>query len=202
MKPLTHRRARTGALRPVRPALSEALVIDTARRVLAEEGLDALSLRGVAARLGVTAPALYAHVDDKLDLLRRLAEDGFRWLLQRIDPLPPLDPASKIQFAARAYLEFARNNPAQFRVMYLFPPRLDAGSFARVVALSRDAVREAVEAGLIESEDLHLTHLTIFSAVHGITLAVLAGTVFGREGQDRLMHDVVQALLRGLEPTG
>lgn len=202
--------ARARAVAPARlrgAPLTRDAVIDTARRQLAERGLDGLSLRGVATRLGVTAPALYAHVADKVDLLRQLGDEGFGWLLQRIDPLPRVDAASRIHFVTRAYLEFARENPEQFRVMYLFRPAIEPAPDGaqptmayHVYEIGRKAVQGAIDAGLIESADPRATNLALWSAVHGLTLTVLAGTGFGREGDDRLLHDLVEALLRGLEP--
>ena len=57
-----------------RPLLHREAIIAAARELIVADGLEALSLRRLAARLGVTAPALYAHVRDKQDLLRAVAQ--------------------------------------------------------------------------------------------------------------------------------
>ncbi|MEP6623083.1 MAG: TetR family transcriptional regulator [Acidimicrobiia bacterium] len=46
--------------------LNRTAIVTVARQIVAADGLDGLSLRRVGAQLGVTAPALYAYVDDKL----------------------------------------------------------------------------------------------------------------------------------------
>ena len=60
-----------------RPLLHREAIVAAARELIVADGLEALSLRRLAARLGVTAPALYAHVRDKQDLLRAVAESGY-----------------------------------------------------------------------------------------------------------------------------
>ena len=50
-------------------ALSHAVIVSTALELIDERGLDALSLRQLATRLGVQAPTLYWHVASKAALL-------------------------------------------------------------------------------------------------------------------------------------
>jgi len=55
-------------------ALDRQQVIDEALRLLDDEGLEALSLRTLAGRLGVQAPTLYWHIGSKAELLDALAD--------------------------------------------------------------------------------------------------------------------------------
>ncbi|MEJ3405077.1 TetR/AcrR family transcriptional regulator C-terminal domain-containing protein [Rathayibacter sp. YIM 133350] len=55
-------------------ALDRQQVIDAALRLLDDDGLDALSLRTLAVRLGVQAPTLYWHIGSKAELLGALAD--------------------------------------------------------------------------------------------------------------------------------
>ena len=57
----------------------------TAREMIVADGVEALSLRGLARRLGVTAPALYSHVDNKEALIRAVAEIEIGRLAQDFD---------------------------------------------------------------------------------------------------------------------
>ena len=52
----------------------EAIVV--ARAILEEEGLDGLTMRALAARLGIKAPSLYAHFRDKRDIENALIAEG------------------------------------------------------------------------------------------------------------------------------
>src|SRR5947208_3269250 len=55
----------------------ERSLVDAAVRTIQEEGMAALTLRGVGARLRVSRTALYRHFADKSALLARVAAEGF-----------------------------------------------------------------------------------------------------------------------------
>jgi TetR/AcrR family tetracycline transcriptional repressor len=56
------------------PPLSRDLVLDAGMQILESEGIDRLTIRGLAGKLGVAATAIYWHVGDKQALLDGLAE--------------------------------------------------------------------------------------------------------------------------------
>ncbi|WP_416062230.1 TetR/AcrR family transcriptional regulator [Rhodococcus indonesiensis] len=60
--------------RPRTPLLSRPLIRDTALRLVDEHGLDELSMRKIAAELGVRAPSLYSHYANKDELLDDIAD--------------------------------------------------------------------------------------------------------------------------------
>src|SRR5919106_90497 len=58
-----------------RAGLSRERVLAVARELLAERGFDALTMRALADRLGVSPNAIYSHVEDKTDLVDALLDD-------------------------------------------------------------------------------------------------------------------------------
>ena len=58
--------------------LSKTAVVRAALEVLDDAGIDGVTVRAVAARLGVQAPALYWHVRDKRELLDEMATEIWR----------------------------------------------------------------------------------------------------------------------------
>ncbi|MFJ7912782.1 TetR/AcrR family transcriptional regulator C-terminal domain-containing protein [Kitasatospora sp. NPDC096204] len=65
------------------PKLDRGQVVDAALELLNEAGLDGLTLRAIAARLDVKAPALYWHVKDKQALLDEMATEMMRRMTAR-----------------------------------------------------------------------------------------------------------------------
>jgi len=61
--------------RPGRRTLDRAQIVRAALELLEEEGLDGISMRPVAARLGVKAASLYRHVRDKEELLTLMSDE-------------------------------------------------------------------------------------------------------------------------------
>ena len=60
-------------------------LIETAVKTIAERGVDALSLRELAARAGVSPGAPYHHFPNRSDLLASIAEEGFTRLEAAVD---------------------------------------------------------------------------------------------------------------------
>src|SRR5277367_2199083 len=99
--------------------LSRALV-DAARRILEAEGAAALSLRAVAREAGVSPAAPYHHFKDKTELLEAVAHGGWEAMSEIIAEArrSAKDPTEGIANIGVAYVRFARENPALYRLMY------------------------------------------------------------------------------------
>lgn len=124
--------------------LSRDQILDAALTLAEERGLAAVSMRGVAARLGVTPMALYRHVGDKQGLLDGLVE-------RLLDELPMPDPTlgwrNSLRALAEGTRELARRHPDAF-LLLLRRPAVTPLSLAR-----RESVYEALrEAGVAEAE--------------------------------------------------
>lgn len=193
-----------------RPLLQRETIVAAARELVSTSGLEALSLRRLASTLGVTAPALYAHVTDKNDLLRAVAEGEFDELVARFEAVHVEDPIALIRAHGRVYLDYARENPALFRVMFLFPPNLGDGTevapdielpaATRVFAMAAQAITNAIDAGALVAEDPLLTALTLWAGMHGVAQILLLGFTMTREFEDALIAEVTDRLLAGYRP--
>lgn len=91
-----------------------------AEEMLAEVGLEKLSLRKLAQRVGVTAPALYHHFRNKNDLLCALAEIGFEQLGETIVGAQrmPQEERAAVRSFVRAYVGFAAAHPDIYDLMF------------------------------------------------------------------------------------
>jgi len=93
---------------------------------LAVPDIEGLSLRQLAASLGVTAAAAYRHFDSREDLLFEVARIGFNRLRQQFASafdiaVPPSDAEEarlRLSRLAQAYLQFADDEPALWRLIF------------------------------------------------------------------------------------
>jgi AcrR family transcriptional regulator len=96
-------------------------ILDAADALLAETG-DAkkLSLRSVAARVGIAATSVYLHFPDIGDLKVAVAERGFSELQRARDAASRdiQDPAQALLARVRAYAQFALDYPGRYRLMF------------------------------------------------------------------------------------
>ncbi len=84
-------------------------------------GTRGLSWREIARRADVSHSAPYRHFANKEELLAAVAEQGFRSLAERmLEEMAevPDDEALRLEAMAIAYVRFAAENPAHFRVMF------------------------------------------------------------------------------------
>jgi len=189
----------------MRPGLTRSSIVDAARDLLVAEGLDAVSLRRIASHLGVTAPALYAYVTDKRDLLRAIASMEIGKLLREFDAIDAHDPADRLDELAQRYVDFARQNSEVFRAIFLTRPDLTSEPFEGEPALATkifdrvtDTMREALN-GRVESEnDVVSASLTYWSSVHGAVVTLVAGPRLHPDDQGELINAVTGTVLRGL----
>jgi AcrR family transcriptional regulator len=96
--------------------------MDAARGLLLELGdQDKLSVRAVTAKAGVTPNALYLHFTDREALLSAVMTASYKELrafLQAAVP-PDGDPIEQLRAYADAYLQFARQRPGIYRVLFM-----------------------------------------------------------------------------------
>ena len=189
-----------------RPApLSRTAVVVAARELIARDGLEALSLRQVGARLGVSAPALYAYVDNKSDLLRGVAELEFASLLEEFGAVGDLDPVDRIRGHVHAYIDHALAHPALFQVMFLFRPGWapqpapdEVTAATKAFGVAAAAIDEAMRTGALRAEDPFVVAMSLWAAAHGTATVLLAGLDLGGELEGRVVDSVIDNLLRGL----
>jgi AcrR family transcriptional regulator len=122
-----------------RPALiSRDAILDATLALADERGLSAVSMRGVARRLGVTPMALYHHVRNKADLLDGLVE---RLLAELPLPDPSLTGERRLHALASGMRQTAARHPAAFPLLLRRPVVTDAALAVRdfVYSALRDA---------------------------------------------------------------
>ena len=131
--------------------------------LLDEAGSEqAVTLRAVARRIGISAPSIYAHFPDRQAILLAVVQDAFAELAEALrattdtgtgtNSTPEDAAVVRLRAASTAYLDFAATRPQRYRVMFggLWNAReaLDSAavSAAEVTELGQDALAVLVTA--------------------------------------------------------
>jgi AcrR family transcriptional regulator len=153
-------------------SLRQALIA-AAVKAIAKQGVDALNLRALATRAGVSPGAPYHHFANRDELLRGIAEEGFEKfeasLIAERDAAPG-DASARLEALGRAYVSFAIARPGYFRVMFHGAAQTSGPTQPglRAFSLLRDAVIDCQQAGAAPAGDPAPLVLTAWSAVHGL----------------------------------
>ncbi|MFD7668790.1 TetR/AcrR family transcriptional regulator [Streptomyces sp. NPDC059788] len=152
-----------------------AACLRAARELLEEDGSAGLSLRAVARRAGVSATAPYRHYADRDALVSAVAAQGYRELAGRLATAHP-SPATADDLAtvAVAYVRFALDHPAMFRVMFAEP--CDPGNEERATATAAiwEYVRGIVRTTFPGADPAALS-TAVWALVHGLAFLHLDG---------------------------
>ncbi|SCX19142.1 TetR/AcrR family transcriptional regulator [Mycolicibacterium fluoranthenivorans] len=173
-------------------AARRQLIVATARAVAEAEGWDAVTTRRLSTEIEYSQPVLYKHFSSMEQVADAVALDGYAELAEAIRAVGATDgtAATVLSQIAYVYLNFARDNPAVYDVMFTrstllryadedTPPELSA-AFA--------ALSEAVAgvAGVADGQAVDTLTEVFWAALHG--MATLGAT--GRLPRDRIADRV------------
>jgi AcrR family transcriptional regulator len=185
-------------------------IITAASQMIGEAGDDtALTLRGVARRVGIAAPSIYRHFPDVGELKMAVVQRAFADFARARDAATPAsdDPAAALLARCRAYTGFALANPGPYR--YLFSQHAPTGDPARppvdlpVFLALAESIRRCQQAGLAAAgDDPQWLAAQVWAALHGLVLLRLNAPGFPWPGPLEQMADQAVARLIGLESPG
>jgi AcrR family transcriptional regulator len=166
---------------PAGPGETETAILAAARDILAEGGLDALSMRAVAARVGTTPTAIYHYFDSKDDLVGQVVAHGFQQSethLWRAIERFPVGSIDRLAALGEAYIRFAIEHRPYFTIIFGIgsdePRRLDDVPGQGGYGVMRKCVVDAMEMGTIRQGDPDTVVLYLWSIIHGLATIALA----------------------------
>jgi len=160
---------------------TETAILEAARDLLAEGGLDALSMRAVAARVGLSATAIYHWFQGKEDLVDRVVQHGFQrseaYMWKAIEDLP-VGSLERVAALGEAYIRFALENREYFKIIFAIqtpaPRQIEDVPGQGGYRVLRQCVVEAMEAGNMRRAEPDLVVLFLWSVVHGLVTIFMA----------------------------
>jgi AcrR family transcriptional regulator len=179
-------------------------ILAEARELFLEGGLEGFSMRTLAERVGISAPAIYRHFEDKDALLATLIDSSFStfssYLVRALSGATPLE---RFRRSGEAYFAFALENARAYRLMFLTDCRqlgllriskeIDeraGGTFLFLV----DRVRECIDSGVFVKDDPTQVALWVWSQVHGLASLWLLGQLEGKVDLAGFQHMTAQGL--------
>lgn len=170
------------------------------------------SLREAARAVGVTVNATYRHFANKQDLITAISAEGFRQFTVALmtGAQHGTNPKERLLGSGHAYVDFARQHPALFRLMFgrasvSSTPTIDASLTSSKAAEELTAAGtnafNALKSGVaalrnesIESESVVLASIKAWSLAHGLCHLILDGQLDEHAvGFDQMIDDVLRS---------
>ncbi|HEY1708365.1 MAG TPA: TetR/AcrR family transcriptional regulator [Rhizomicrobium sp.] len=147
-------------------------LLESARSILENQGLEALSLRAVARGAGVSHAAPYRHFPNHEALLAELAIEGFNELRADLAAAnTPEHESDRIASIGAAYMRFVARKPALASLM--FGPQLPNRDNFPHLGEAADAISNEIGSALHD----HALGLAVWAAVHGLAMLILRNVV-------------------------
>lgn len=192
-------------------------ILQAAKELFLELGYEATTIRRIADRVGVSAPALYLYFPDKEQMMLALCDQTFGFLLESIAEIESTvgDPRERIRRFGEAYLKFGLAHPDEYKLIFLAtnipesirklghrmptddPTRPGIGGalvFQRLVGI----LAEAEASGLRLNYPADTCAELCWMAMHGVVSALILKPEFPWSNRDLLGTGMLDIVMRGI----
>lgn len=186
----------------------KAALVEAGVEILRGNGPEALTLREVARRAGVSQSAPYRHFKDRRELVAAVAERGFSRLGEAMHrAMESAGGRPGLRNVAEAYVRFGLDNPAEYRVM--FGPEVavtdDLPALRETGRSTLGFVAEGLtglqKAGLVGPGDPWLMAVATWATLHGLVMLSLDGQTAGvAPDVDDLVQEATRIMMFGMAP--
>lgn len=171
-------------------------ILSAARRLLDEEGADAVTMRKVADAAGITAMAIYRHFPDREGLLNAIADQGFEELAEQLKNMRfSGEMEQRLTKMVEIYLDHALGNSRLFELMFLTPragarqyPRDFKAGLSPTANLMVDTLQEGMESGYFRKDDAWEIVFEMGALSHGLIMLYLGGRMNVTRAQFRALY--------------
>ena len=192
-------------------------ILQAAKELFLELGYEATTIRRIADRVGVSAPALYLYFQDKEQMMLALCDQTFAVLIESISEIENTvtDPRERIRRFGEAYLKFGLAHPDEYKLIFLGtnipesirklghrmptddPSRPGIGGalvFQRLVTM----LVEANEGGLKLNYPPDTCAELCWMGIHGVVAALILKPDFPWSNRDLLGTGMLDIVLNGV----
>ncbi|MFT6957016.1 MAG: AcrR family transcriptional regulator [Halieaceae bacterium] len=178
---------------------------DLALKAFAEQGLEGMSLRGLAAAAGCSRTTPYRYFKNKADILAAVRQAQFQRMAEENEAaaLKEDDPDRRLTALARSYVSFAMANPDAYRVMFSVSQK-DEQRYPELVKQIKRAqqpmktvVDEALAKGSLHGDPGNIAHI-LWAGLHGIVSLHLSDKLHLGRGIDELAEVMIRSLGRAV----
>lgn len=186
-------------------------ILAAARALFLEKGVESVSTRQIAGRVGISQTAFYNYFENKDHLLDRIMTAAFAKLGAVLEAVTTDDPVLAVREAAVAYIGFGLAHPDEYRLAFMLrdgrratsaeglPLRTALGDtcFSRL----ERKIERGLAAGVFAHRpgaDANTIARSVWASWHGLVAVLLAFPGFGHQPSEILVDTHIDAVMKGL----
>jgi AcrR family transcriptional regulator len=185
-------------------------ILDAARELFLERGVEAVTLREVADRIEYSTTAIYVHFETKAALVEAMVTEDFAAFSSGLENAARIvDPVERLATLHDAYIDFAMAMPRHYQLLFLTPVKRDvqhplpAPTGIEGYRVLLGAIDEAMRAGRLREDltDPHAVAQIMWAGVHGlVSLLIVHGehTAFHWRSKGALSEIAKSIAMRGI----
>ena len=216
-------RKKEGVRRRIGATARRAQILRVAGDMFTKDGIDATSMRKIAAKASVSTALLYKHFAGKDALLLAIGEGFFEKLMRYMDKAVEgvTDPVKRLRIAMHTYVTCGLENPREYHLTFMTAlPRLrrvgemkafrerarrgetmadeDVMTGMRCFARLEQAVADVVKAKRSRHKDVAAMSEIVWASGHGLISLIITHDSFGFTSTRRLVDMSIDTMLSGL----
>ncbi len=190
--------------------LREEILAAAERILIQTNDQSALSIRAIAAAVGVTPPSIYLHFADRNDLVFAVCERHAEQLERTMDEAAEgvEDPWERIRRRGHAYLRWGLDNPEHYRILMMSRPDQTPDRFvderladtAGLVPVAADLVAAIASEQVDSTDDPIETTKILWMMIHGMVSLLISKPDFPFGPVDEMYERMFELARRGLAP--
>lgn len=158
-------------------------IVDAAVQMIVEEGYEKVSIRNIADKIEYSPATIYLYYKDKDELLYDVQSQAFATLAEEFrEKINAEDPFKRLEQLAVAYLEFSRQHPELYDLMFIIKAPMNTlvekekwengdPSYDALHGL----MQECIEKKLVKFKDATIATLSVWGFAHGLISLHLRG---------------------------
>lgn len=186
------------------------LILDTARTIVAEEGMDKLSIRKITRILDYSPGIIYHYFKDKDEIMDNILQEGYKKILRSLMDHEVIqnDPEKEIVESFKHYIQTVLKFQDEYKAFILSdrPSILHHTSLLHE-GVSQDrksiqqlcgSIQRGIDAGIFETCEVELTAQTLWVAIFGLVLRLIIEDISDKQ-KNRLINRQLEVLLHGIK---
>ena len=182
-------------------------ILDVALDILHDSGPEAISIRTISSKLGISHMAIYTYFNNRSELIHALNERLQRWLRSKYEKIMEEAEAGDVKTVLESllayYAEMSRDDPTMYRFLLVEPltsrkfvdqPKLMEGNLQHLSNL----IELGIGRGVFKKRDHLLAAGTVFNLVNAPLILFHSGRMVDPTVRDRMFEEGLRVAIEYL----